>query len=91
MSDTELKKSLEREREGLQKIRDELRLQMHLGKAEAKKEWSKLEGQWQQVEQELGRIGHHAQVPLEEIGRATRSLMDELKTGYKRMKNQFKD
>ena len=90
MPESELERSLKREREALQQLRDELKLQLHLGKAEAKKEWDRLERQWVQLEAELGRVGEQAKEPLEDIGRAARSLVDELKSGYSRIKHQLK-
>ena len=40
----------------LKQMRDEIRLQAHLAKAEAKDEWVKAEAKWDQLKQELPRI-----------------------------------
>jgi len=89
MADAEFKQSLDREREALQQARDELKLQLHLGKAEVKKEWDRLERKWEEVETELQRVGQHARQPLEDMGAAARDLIDELKSGYAKIRNQI--
>jgi phage-related minor tail protein len=90
MPDKNLKDTLQRELELLGKARDELKVQMHLAKAEAREEWTRLEGTWQRVQDELKRVGEHAKEPAREMGGAARSLLDELKRGYARVKSQLK-
>ena len=90
MSEQEIKQSLEREREALLKARDELRLQLHLGSLEAKQLWDELERKWEQVSEELGKVGLHAKEPLNDIGKATRALLGEIKNGYDRVRGQLK-
>ena len=40
--------------------RDELRVQLHLLKAEAQDEWEGLEKKWQHLESRMGRVGDSA-------------------------------
>ncbi len=91
MADKELKASMERELELLSQARDELRLQVHLAKAEAREEWKRLESTWERVQGELKRVGAQAKEPAKDIGDAARSLLDELKRGYERVKTEIKD
>ena len=90
MNEQELKQSLERERDALRQARDELKLQLHLGSMEAKRQWDQLEKTWEQVSVEIERLGAHAKAPLDEIGKATRSLLTEIKSGYERVREQLK-
>jgi hypothetical protein len=89
MSETDLKGALQRELELLRKARDELKLQIHLGKGEAREEWKRLETLWQRVESELMRTSAHAKEPVKELGNAARSIVDELKRGYARVKAEL--
>jgi len=89
MPNTSLKNALQRELELLAKARDELRVQMHLAKNEAKGEWKRLEDTWQRVETEIRRVGEHAKEPVHDMGGAARSLIDELKRGYARIKAEL--
>jgi hypothetical protein len=91
MANKELKESMQRELELLGKARDELKVQMHLAKAEARDEWKRLETTWQRVEDEVKRARAQAKEPVKEIGDAARSLIDELKHGYARVKAQLKE
>ncbi|MFI5308820.1 MAG: hypothetical protein ACHQ53_15795 [Polyangiales bacterium] len=89
MAETDLKGALQRELELLGKARDELKVQMHLAKAEAREEWTRLETTWQRVQGELKRASSHAKEPVKDMGDAARSLVDELKRGYARVKAQL--
>lgn len=90
MPESDTKESLEREKQALEEARDELKLQMHLGSMEVKKQWDQLEKKWEHVSEELSRIGTHTKGPIEDIGKATRGLLDELKSGYARVREQLK-
>lgn len=92
MTDTnELRAALQRELEALGKAREELRLSIHLAKADARDEWRKLETAWERAQEELKRTGAHAKEPVKEIGHAVRQLLDELKGGYARIRDQIKE
>lgn len=85
MADNDLKESIER----LETLRDELRVQLHLAKAEARDEWNRLEASWLKVEDELKAIREEAKGPAREIGHATRQILDDLKRGYGRLRDQL--
>ncbi len=75
---------LEIELESLERLRDELRLQIHLGKAEAKERWEELEQKYRDAEAKVRAV---ASEPIQEIADATRSLLDEIREGYQRIKD----
>jgi len=70
----------------LKQKRDELRLQMHLASKEAQDEWEELEEKMQEFSSraELGRT-------TEGLGDALGKLGQELKLGYKRLRNAIKE
>jgi len=72
--------------EDLATQRDELRVQLHLLKAEARDEFEELEGKWHHFESRLGRVGDSAKTSAQEIGAATEQLGEELAQAYRRLK-----
>jgi len=86
----DLKDTLQKDLELLEKARDELKLQMHLAKADAKSEWAKLESTWQRVQEQVQQTRHGAEQPLKDISSAAKALFEELRSGYARMREQLK-
>ena len=66
--------------------RDELRVKLHLLKAETRDEWEELEKKWQHIESTMGRVGASAKESAQEVGAATEQLGEELSQAYKRLK-----
>ena len=87
----DVKAALQRELDMLAKVRDDLRLQVKLAKSEALDEWRKLESTWFGVEAELKRMGEQTKEPVKDMAAAARLLMEELRTGYVRIKAQLKE
>ncbi len=70
--------------------RDELRVQMHLAKAEAQEEFAELEKKWDQFHTRASAVGDVAAGASKDVGAATRSLGEELKRGYKRVRDAIR-
>jgi len=70
----------------LETQRDELRVRLHLAKAEAKEEWEKLERKWEHFRGKLGVIGREAKDAGDDVLTATRLVARELKDGYDRVR-----
>jgi vacuolar-type H+-ATPase subunit D/Vma8 len=70
----------------LKRKRDELRLKIHLASKEAQDEWEELEEKMQEFSSraELGKTG-------EGLGDALGKLGQELKLGYKRIRNAIRE
>ena len=70
----------------LKQKRDELRLKMHLASKEAQDEWEELEEKMQEFSSraQLGKTG-------EGVGDALGKLGQELKLGYKRLRNAIRE
>ncbi len=72
--------------EDLKRARDEVRVQMHLAKADARDEYERLEHEWEHVRAKLGVIGDEAGKAAVEVGAALRLAVDELRHGYERVR-----
>ena len=72
--------------EDLKRARDEVRVQMHLAKADARDEYERLEHEWDHVRAKLGVIGEEASKAAVEVGSALRLAVDELRHGYERVR-----
>ncbi len=87
----ETKAVLQNELASLETARDELKLQLHLAKADAKSEWEKLERTYQRVQEQLQMTRNGAEQPVKDMGSAFRELCVELRNGYARIRDQLKN
>ena len=78
--------AFEAELEQLQRVRDELRVQLHLGKAEATELWEKLEHRLADAETRVRTLATRAEEPVQDVTDAARLLMDEIRSGYKKLR-----
>ncbi len=83
---TDLGERFADELEALKQVRDELRVQAHLGKAEAKQQWERLERRWHELEAKLDAAEKQAKEPLENVRVAARLMLDEIREGYRKIK-----
>jgi hypothetical protein len=74
-----LNERLSDELDQLRRLRDELRVQLHLGKTEVKQEWDRLEKRWVEVE---GRIKHSGEDRIQEIGDSVKELLHDIRQSY---------
>jgi hypothetical protein len=75
------------EMKALRELRDELRVQMELGRAEARERWQKLETDWYHLEAKLKLLRDESKIELEEIGAAARALAREIREGYRHLRS----
>jgi chromosome segregation ATPase len=73
-----------------QRERDELRVQLHLGKAEAKEEWEKLEARLEELRGRLDAARGPAGEVLEDVGEKAKALGDEIVAGVSRLRALLK-
>jgi len=86
---SELGDRLQEEFEPLQTARDELRVRLHLGKAEIRDRWELLEKSWQHAEAKLKTIRKEAEESSEDIADALRLLADEIREGYEHLRKHL--
>ena len=77
---------LEKVIESLKQGRDELKVQLHLAKAEAKELWQETEDKWQHLRDQLDKIDSETGDTAKNIGAATMVIADEIKHGYEKLK-----
>lgn len=73
----------------LREERDELRLQMHLAKAEALDEWEKAEKKWRELKKKADTLAKEGKVASKDVGAAAKLLVDELKAAYTRIRRKL--
>ena len=81
-----IRKALHNELQAIEFVRDELKLQSHLFKAEMHKSWQELEARWDELREHLSRAKTAAADAEPEIQTAASLLIETLKNGYSRLK-----
>lgn len=75
--------------ERLRQLRDELRVQMRLGRAEARERWEKLERDFGHLEAKLKQIREESKGDLAEIREAAKLLADQIREGYRHLRSRL--
>ncbi|MEM7409100.1 MAG: CBS domain-containing protein [Myxococcota bacterium] len=71
----------------LERLRDELRVQIHLGKAEVRARWTALERGLEALEMRSRRAADSAREPLKELEADAKKLVSDLREGFKRIRD----
>ncbi len=85
-----LSERLSKELDELRGVRDEIQLQLHLGAAEVRDRWEKLERDFGQLEGRLERVRDASKEELAEVGEAARELAARIRDGYAQVKSKLK-
>ena len=75
--------------ENLKQQRDELRLQMHLAKAEAKEVWENMEKKWDEFEPKAKQVGGATAEASKDVFAAARQLGKEIREGYEHIRKSL--
>jgi len=70
-------------------MRDELRVQAHLAKAEMKDLWVELEGKWREFEPKAKQVAGATAEASKDVGAAAKDLGKEILAGYERIKKSL--
>ncbi|MBK8014398.1 MAG: hypothetical protein IPK13_24000 [Deltaproteobacteria bacterium] len=81
-----MKDELKKEIEDLKRLRDQLRVQAHLGKAEAKDAWSRIEASWPEVEVKLKAIESETAEFADSLFTSAKGLVAEIREGYSKLR-----
>ena len=84
---SEVGKRLEEEMEGVRRVRDELRVQIHLARAEAKERWEELEHKYREAEAKARLVKRESEKPIQDVGAALRNLLREIRDGYRQIRD----
>ena len=71
--------------------RDELRVQIHLAKAEIRDEWEELEEKWDVAQSKFGHLKNETEEKAREVNKALHIISDELADAYHKIKGRLKD
>jgi hypothetical protein len=82
----EPRNALDKEVDAFRELRDELRLQSQLGKAELRDRLHELERRWHKLESRLDGIRKDAKGDAEDVREAVRLLARELKEGFEHVR-----
>ncbi len=85
----ELRRLLRQEIEILKQTRDEVRVQLHLGKEDAKTQFEILEKKWHAMEGKAKLIEEDSKESLKGVGEGLSLILDELRQGYERIKSRL--
>lgn len=77
--------------EELRQGRDELKVQIHLARAEAIDLWHETEHKWQHLRDQLDKIENGAGDAAKDVGAAAILAAEELQKGYERLRQYIKD
>jgi uncharacterized coiled-coil DUF342 family protein len=83
---TDHDKELDELLEKLKQRRDELNVQMHLGKAEAKELWQETEDKWRHLRSELDKIDKETGDVVKDVGATAMLVAEEIREGYERLR-----
>lgn len=72
--------------ESLKQQRDEMRVQMHLAKAEVQDEFAELEQRLEALKEKADNIRHEASEISDDIFETTKKVGDEIKSGIERIR-----
>jgi hypothetical protein len=72
--------------ESLERVRDEIKLKVHLAAADARDEWEELEKKLGHLRGKANSIGRVAEDAADDVGEAVELLGKELKRGYERLR-----
>jgi transposase len=87
MIDTDkLKANIKRDLELLHTLREELRLQATLAKADVKSEWAALEARFELAQEEWKRAQGHSKTAMQEIETNLQTMIEELKRSYEALR-----
>jgi hypothetical protein len=86
---TESLRDIEAIIEGLKQQRDAIKVQLHLGKAEARQEWEELEKKLEHLRAKAKAIGNETQEASRDVFEAAKLLAEEIKRGYERISKRL--
>jgi len=85
----ELRETLREELDSFRELRDELRVQSQLGKAELRDRLHELERRWRRLESRFDGIRKDARGDAEDVRDAVHLLARELKEGYEHVRSRL--
>jgi len=85
---TDWSRRIHEEVEELRGLRDELRVQLRLGRMEARDRWEKAEQDWERRESKLKLLAAESRESLEGVGEAAQLLAEQIREGYRHIRRR---
>lgn len=85
-----IKDELKKLSDSIRQNRDEIRVQLHLARADVKDEWDDLDAEWKRFLNKVEAVSRDAQDVSDEARETTRKLGHDLKEGYERIRDRLK-
>lgn len=82
---------LRRGLEELRRLRDELRVQAHLSRMDAREVWDDLEERWKRLEAQATHLTRESKGSLDHVGEAVHKSLSELREGYGRLASALRE
>ena len=82
---TDWKAELQKALGELQTLRDELKVKVHLARADVRDEWEELEKKLEHLRSKLGVAGDEAGKAAQDVGAALKLVAAEIRKGYERV------
>jgi hypothetical protein len=70
----------------LERERDELKLRIHLAKAEGRDEWARIDQKLSELRFRADAAGTEAREAMDDVGEAAKKLADEIRAGLDRVR-----
>lgn len=80
---------LAEEAQELKRMRDELRVQLDLGKMEARDRWEKAEKAWSEFEGKMKLVARETGAALRDVGDTTKLLLEEIGEHYREIRKRL--
>jgi hypothetical protein len=87
---THIKETIGREITELLGWRDRLKVRAHLAKNDLKDAWDRIEGHWPEIQSKFKELDRPSIGKIEEIGKALKSTLDEIRSEYRRIEGEAK-
>lgn len=86
---SDVKKRLQEEVDELRGLRDDLRVQLHLAKLEARDRWEQAEDDWEHLEGKLRELASESREELHEIGESAKGLAAQIRESYRHIRERL--
>ncbi|MGR9115271.1 MAG: hypothetical protein ACU85E_05860 [Gammaproteobacteria bacterium] len=87
----DLKQELDKFADGLEQLRDEVKVQLHLASLESKQEWDKAERLWDQFRAQFDQVANETKGNTDDMVKKAKIVGEELKSTYQRIKDRMSD
>ncbi len=87
---TDQRRELEERMQKLRSMRDEIRVQLHLARAEARDDWEELEAKWAKLRARMDMLDNEIGKTSRDVGSAAILLAEEIRNGYHRIRESLK-